>query len=421
MPKIEEFEKRSSLTHRSDLSTPPPPPQHKCSPQVTSNAFTTPTGPSKPSIANKPRNLKLGPSPSPQGPGALEALASALAPAVPKRTESMRQGPEVQFKMPLPPTPSGGSNLQETPEREDVVSKKNRRKSNLFTPLSAYKKSSSAEEKEKLKNGEVGVGRAIPIKQGYLYKKSKKALNKDWRKKYVTLTTNGCLTYHPTLHDYMNDVHGKNISLKHTTVKIPGGKPRVGRQSVSASPSVSLDGPEKMVPSTNPKYENNKKRSRKLKNIGLKSSDNGDDSDGNEFVIVSLDNKQWLFNAMNNEDREDWMIAIEQQIFSSLQNTECDKSKVHNVNGVDDQTIHSIRTVPGNGCCVDCSAKGKFSIHSIFSLTRYLTNSCLSPLLDPDWASLNLGTLICIDCSGIHRKIGTHISKVRSLTLDVWP
>ena len=69
------------------------------------------------------------------------------------------------------------------------------------------------------------------VKQGYLYKKSVKTLNKDWKKKYVTLTTDGCLTYHPTLHDYMEDVHGKMIPLKHTTVKIPGQKPRCSRAS----------------------------------------------------------------------------------------------------------------------------------------------------------------------------------------------
>ncbi|KAI8095641.1 hypothetical protein BDF21DRAFT_489137 [Thamnidium elegans] len=47
-----------------------------------------------------------------------------------------------------------------------------------------------------------------------------------------------------------------------------------------------------------------------------------------------------------------------------------------------------------NTICADCSAK------------------------NPDWCSLNLGILICIECSGIHRSLGTHISKVRSLTLD---
>ena len=38
------------------------------------------------------------------------------------------------------------------------------------------------------------------ILQGYLYKKSTKVLNKEWKKKYVTLLDNGKLTYHANLH-----------------------------------------------------------------------------------------------------------------------------------------------------------------------------------------------------------------------------
>ncbi|KAG0257693.1 hypothetical protein BG011_003803 [Mortierella polycephala] len=52
------------------------------------------------------------------------------------------------------------------------------------------------------------------------------------------------------------------------------------------------------------------------------------------------------------------------------------------------------RAHPANNVCAECGAK------------------------NPDWCAINLGILICIECSGIHRSLGTHISKVRSFTLD---
>eukprot|EP00429_Kryptoperidinium_foliaceum_P130267 CAMPEP_0176268870 /NCGR_PEP_ID=MMETSP0121_2-20121125/43901_1 /TAXON_ID=160619 /ORGANISM="Kryptoperidinium foliaceum, Strain CCMP 1326" /LENGTH=140 /DNA_ID=CAMNT_0017608985 /DNA_START=28 /DNA_END=446 /DNA_ORIENTATION=+ len=51
---------------------------------------------------------------------------------------------------------------------------------------------------------------------------------------------------------------------------------------------------------------------------------------------------------------------------------------------------------PCNRVCADCDAKA------------------------PRWASVNLGILVCIDCSGAHRNLGTHISVVKSVTLDKW-
>ncbi|KAF3058006.1 UBA domain-containing protein 3 [Daldinia childiae] len=55
-----------------------------------------------------------------------------------------------------------------------------------------------------------------------------------------------------------------------------------------------------------------------------------------------------------------------------------------------------VHNVPGNNFCADCQAR------------------------NPSWASWNLGVFLCMRCAAIHRKLGTHISKVKSLSMDSW-
>jgi Arf-GAP with GTPase, ANK repeat and PH domain-containing protein 1/3/4/5/6/9/11 len=94
-----------------------------------------------------------------------------------------------------------------------------------------------------------------------LYKKTNSTINKDWKKKYITLNDDGSLRYYPSMNDYMDDVHGKEIDLQKTTIKIPGSnKPRIGKSiNVGESAttklnseinSLSLNGPSTGTAST---------------------------------------------------------------------------------------------------------------------------------------------------------------------------
>lgn len=64
--------------------------------------------------------------------------------------------------------------------------------------------------------------------------------------------------------------------------------------------------------------------------------------------------------------------------------------------------------------------------HQITIIDKYLKKfenklcaDCKRP--SPSWASLNLGVFVCIKCSGCHREIGVHVTKIKSTNLDLWP
>lgn len=95
--------------------------------------------------------------------------------------------------------------------------------------------------------------------------------------------------------------------------------------------------------------------------------------------------------AHHERNRNKWVAVlaecIRERLDAQKQLTQDDKEKR--------DVLDRVRGVAGNEVCADCDAA------------------------DPTWACLNYGVIICHQCSGVHRSLGSHVSKVRSLTLDV--
>uniref|UniRef100_A0A8B9GX57 Arf-GAP with coiled-coil, ANK repeat and PH domain-containing protein n=1 Tax=Astyanax mexicanus TaxID=7994 RepID=A0A8B9GX57_ASTMX len=122
------------------------------------------------------------------------------------------------------------------------------------------------------------------------------------------------------------------------------------------------------------------------------------------FEVVSP-SKSCLLQADSERQQQAWMSAVQNSIASAFQerreDTQSPVTGSLNLSGVEQQdsgckALEEVQAIPGNGHCCDCGEPG------------------------PDWASINLGITLCITCSGIHRSLGVHFSKVRSLTLDTW-
>uniref|UniRef100_A0A665UPF9 Arf-GAP with GTPase, ANK repeat and PH domain-containing protein 1-like n=1 Tax=Echeneis naucrates TaxID=173247 RepID=A0A665UPF9_ECHNA len=294
-----------------------------------------------------------------------------------------------------------------------------------------------------------------------LWKRSGSSLNKEWKKKFVTLSNNGTLSYHSSANDYSQNIHGKEIDLLRVTVKVPGKRPPravapavpspappgsapgvnglskepPGADSTSTGTSTSqsvgtyllvsppfahqrclnmtdysctnmadaLEGTASSFVGKDPGQSSpmsDRKKNRRKKSMNQKGDaavGQAEEEENADFIIVSFTGQTWHFEAPSQEERDSWVTAIESQILASLQSCESGRNKARRSSQSEAVALQGIRNAKGNSLCVDCEAP------------------------NPTWASLNLGALICIECSGIHRNLGTHLSRVRSLDLDDWP
>uniref|UniRef100_A0A2K6SB32 Arf-GAP with coiled-coil, ANK repeat and PH domain-containing protein n=1 Tax=Saimiri boliviensis boliviensis TaxID=39432 RepID=A0A2K6SB32_SAIBB len=132
------------------------------------------------------------------------------------------------------------------------------------------------------------------------------------------------------------------------------------------------------------------------------------------FEVVSP-TKSCMLQADSEKLRQAWVQAVQASIASAYRESpdscyseRLDRTASPSTSSIDSATdprersvkgecvLQRVQSVAGNSQCGDCGQP------------------------DPRWASINLGVLLCIECSGIHRSLGVHCSKVRSLTLDSW-
>jgi Arf-GAP/SH3 domain/ANK repeat/PH domain-containing protein len=115
------------------------------------------------------------------------------------------------------------------------------------------------------------------------------------------------------------------------------------------------------------------------------------------FDVVSY-NRTYHFQAETDSEREEWMSVLLNSKEVSLNRAFEDNGKSTENHGLVEfqrTLVNYIRNIPSNNVCCDCGGQN-----------------------DVTWLSTNFGIIVCIECSGIHREMGVHISKIQSLTLD---
>ncbi|XP_069776610.1 arf-GAP with SH3 domain, ANK repeat and PH domain-containing protein 1-like isoform X6 [Narcine bancroftii] len=113
------------------------------------------------------------------------------------------------------------------------------------------------------------------------------------------------------------------------------------------------------------------------------------------FDLISH-NRTYHFQADDEQECQVWISVLTNSKEEAL-NMAFRGEQSSGENSIEDLTkaiIEDVQRMPGNDVCCDCGAP------------------------DPTWLSTNLGILTCIECSGIHREMGVHISRIQSLELD---
>uniref|UniRef100_UPI00358EBE00 arf-GAP with SH3 domain, ANK repeat and PH domain-containing protein 2-like isoform X2 n=1 Tax=Myxine glutinosa TaxID=7769 RepID=UPI00358EBE00 len=115
------------------------------------------------------------------------------------------------------------------------------------------------------------------------------------------------------------------------------------------------------------------------------------------FDLISH-NRTYHFQAEDDQDCQYWIHVLTNSKDEALNMAFGGESTTEESSSARELTkaiIAEVQRLPGNDVCCDCRTP------------------------DPTWLSTNLGILTCIECSGIHREMGVHISRIQSLTLDV--